>query len=243
MTGIKKVLKFIRLVLKKQFSIIFCRLILDDDPLSNLINENYSRGRSSTERNASESRSRTYSASEAGSRTSTSFLDNFLNEEPPISAPSESKKSVKFDESSIAQTPSRKASNIDWLGIGKDDNEEKTGTNDVDWLTSGLSRRQQRRTSGGRNEEASAISQPVKSKPEKSAPSPVEKIADKNENDLVLISTGKEHLKRSEFDGELTVLRTKVSILEIEKLHLAESIDKLNANHEQEVNLLKQLHE
>lgn len=162
---------------------------------------------------------------------------------------SESKKSVKFDESSIAQTPSRKASKIDWLGIGGEEEHEETATsssrtNDVDWLTSGLSRRQQRRASGSRNEdERPATSQSTKSKtPEKSAPNPVDKIADKNENDLVN-SAGEERLKSSEFDGELTVLRTKVSILEIEKLHLSESIDKLNTNHEQEVNLLKQLHE
>ena len=152
---------------------------------------------------------------------------------------SESKKSVKFDESSIAQTPSRKASNIDWLGIGGDEENEEANSsraaNDVDWLKSGLSRRQQRRA--GRNDDAPAPSQQAKSKPEK--PALPDKIVDKNENALA----SEERLKRSEFDGELTVLRTKVSILEIEKLHLSESIDKLNTNHEQEVNLLKQLHE
>ena len=68
-------------------------------------------------------------------------------------------------------------------------------------------------------------------------------IADKNENEPVSAGETTEHLKSSEFAGELTVLRTKVSILEIEKQHLSESIDKLNGNHEQEVNLLKQLHE
>lgn len=167
--------------------------------------------------------------------------------------PSESaaRKSVKFDESSIAQTPSRKANNIDWLGIGEDEDDEAntrgtTSTNDVDWLTSGLNRRQQRRAQTGRNgTEAPATGSQPKSKPEKtsSKPSSSDMIADKNENEPVSAGETTEHLKSSEFAGELTVLRTKVSILEIEKQHLSESIDKLNGNHEQEVNLLKQLHE
>lgn len=161
--------------------------------------------------------------------------------------PSESaaRKSVKFDESSIAQTPSRKASNIDWLGIGDEDEEtnslaNRRTANDVDWLTSGLSRRQQKRAQTDRNGDAPASSQQPKSKPERSSQNALDKIANKNENDLVS-SAGE--TAESEFAGELTVLRTKISILEIEKLHLSESIDKLNGNHEQEVNLLKQLHE
>ena len=204
---------------------------LDDDPLSNLINEDtYSstRTRPSNDRNLSaDSRSRP-TASEA--RSSSSFLDNFLNEEqPPIS---DTRKSVKFDESTI-QSSSRRS--IDWLGLGNEESNNLASNkteDDDDWLTSGLNRRQKKSTTqtstdtsaAGKNE--TAIDSQGKGKTEKS------NSLNKLEGEL-----------QQKNDGELTVLKAKVSILEIEKHHLTESIDKLNANHEQETKLLKQLHE
>lgn len=166
-----------------------------------------------------------------------------MNEDLPIGGTNaESKKSVKFDESTI-QTPIRRSTNLSWLGLT--DNEEtssplKTSTKNTeedDWLTSGLNRRQQRKTAQtNKNDEVDN-----QSKSEKQQTSLDKAINESSEKNAVENSL-KNNLK-SDLDGEYTVLRTKISILEIEKQHLAESIDKLNVDHENEVKLLKQLHE
>lgn len=200
----------------------------DDDPLSNLINEDaYTSKTKNQPLNDARSSSKlnfntTFSTAET---RSSSFLDNFLNEERPIS--SENRKTVKFDESTIQNVSTRKSNNIDWLDVGKEIDEEtilsRTKTDEDDWLKSGLNRRQQRKNVVQQNDLTD------------------EKKSEKKLNSLDTVND--ETSQNKVVGDELTVLKTKISILEIEKFHLNESIDKLNANHEQEISHLKQLHE